>query len=34
VGSLGFKGRFGGWNSLDKRDFKQERMKVYMKVRF
>jgi hypothetical protein len=34
VGSPGFKGRFGGWNSLDKRDFKQERLKVYMKVRF
>lgn len=34
VGSLGFKGRFGGWNSLEKRDFKQNRLKVYMKVRF
>jgi hypothetical protein len=34
VGSLGFKGRFGGWNSLEKRDFTQNRMKVYMKVRF
>jgi hypothetical protein len=34
VGSPGFKGRFGGWNSLDKRDFKQNRLKVFMKVRF
>jgi hypothetical protein len=34
VGSPGFKGRFGGWNSLLKRDFTQERMKVFMKVRF
>jgi hypothetical protein len=34
IGSPGFKGRFGGWNSLLKRDFTQERMKVFMKVRF
>jgi hypothetical protein len=34
IGSLGFRGRFGGWNSLEKRDFTQNRMKVYMKVRF
>jgi hypothetical protein len=34
VGSPGFRGRFGGWNSLITRDFKQERMKVFMKVRF
>jgi len=34
VGSPGFRGRFGGWNSLLKRDFTQERMKVFMKVRF
>ncbi len=34
VGSPGFRGRFGGWNSLLKRDFTQQRLKVYMKVRF
>lgn len=34
VGSPGFTGRFGGWNSLDKRTFKENRMKVFMKVRF
>jgi hypothetical protein len=34
VGSPGFKNRFGGWNSLLTRDFTQQRMKVYMKVRF
>ncbi|MES1240249.1 MAG: hypothetical protein ABUT39_01385 [Acidobacteriota bacterium] len=34
VGSPGFRGRFGGWNSLITRDFKQQRMKVFMKVRF
>ncbi len=34
VGSLGFSGRFGGWNSLEERDFKQHRLKAFMKVRF
>jgi len=34
VGSLGFRGRFGGWNSLEKRDFDQQRLKAFMKVRF
>ncbi len=34
VGSPGFRGRFGGWNSLAQRDFEQQRLKVYMKVRF
>lgn len=34
VGSLGFTGRFGGWNSLEKRDFTQSRLKAYLKVRF
>lgn len=32
VGTPGFRGRFGGWNSLLERDFKQHVMKVYMKV--
>jgi hypothetical protein len=34
VGSLGFTGRFGGWNSLEKREFTQQRLKAYMKVQF
>ncbi|HSP17285.1 MAG TPA: hypothetical protein VLV78_21255 [Thermoanaerobaculia bacterium] len=34
VASLGFAGRFGGWNSLEKRDFKQNHLKAYFKVRF
>ncbi len=34
VGSLGFSGRYGGWNSLEKRDFDQQRLKAFMKVRF
>jgi hypothetical protein len=34
VGSLGFSGRFGGWNSLESRDFEQQRIKAFMKVRF
>jgi hypothetical protein len=34
VGSPGFRGRFGGWNSLLKRDFDQNRLKVFMKFRF
>jgi hypothetical protein len=34
VGSLGFRGRFGGWNSLEEREFRQNRLKAFMKVRF
>ncbi|HLL55338.1 MAG TPA: hypothetical protein VK447_17400 [Myxococcaceae bacterium] len=34
VGSLGFSNRFGGWNSLEQRNFEQHRMKAYMKVQF
>ena len=34
VGSPGFAGRFGGWNSLITREFTQQRTKVFMKVRF
>jgi hypothetical protein len=34
VGSLGFTGRFGGWNSLEKRDFTEQRLKAFMKVQF
>jgi hypothetical protein len=34
VGSPGFTGRFGGWNSLQSRDFDQTRMKAFMKVQF
>lgn len=33
-GSPGFRGRFGGWNSLIERDFEQHRLKAYLKVRF
>lgn len=33
-GSRGFKGRFGGWNSLENREFSQNRLKAYFKVRF
>src|SRR6185436_9596444 len=31
VGSLGFTGRFGGWNSLVKRDFSEQRVKAFLK---
>lgn len=34
VGSPGFRGRFGGWNTLLTRDFEQQRLKTFMKVRF
>jgi hypothetical protein len=34
VGSPGFRGRFGGWNSLITREFTQHRLKTFMKVRF
>lgn len=33
-GSLGFTNRFGGWNSLEKRDFNHQRLKAFMKVAF
>jgi hypothetical protein len=33
-GSRGFKNRYGGWNSLEKRDFEQNRLKAFFKVRF
>lgn len=34
VGSPGFTGRFGGWNSLLDRSFDQQRLKAYVKVAF
>jgi hypothetical protein len=34
VGSAGFKGRFGGWNSLETREFDHQRLKAFMKVVF
>jgi hypothetical protein len=34
VGSPGFRGRFGGWNSLITREFEQNRLKAFMKIRF
>ncbi|MGV8040530.1 MAG: hypothetical protein AB2L07_10770 [Thermoanaerobaculaceae bacterium] len=34
VGSRGFSGRWGGWNSLEKREFTQQRLKAFMKVQF
>ncbi|MBL8113685.1 MAG: hypothetical protein JNK60_12425 [Acidobacteria bacterium] len=34
VGSPGFAGRFGGWNSLLQRDFTQNRLKAFIKVQF
>ncbi|MEK7317140.1 MAG: hypothetical protein AAB011_13235 [Candidatus Eisenbacteria bacterium] len=34
VGSLGFSGRYGGWNSLEKRVFQEQRLKAFMKVQF
>jgi hypothetical protein len=34
VGSLGFSGRFGGWNSLLTRNFDEYRLKVFMKAQF
>jgi hypothetical protein len=33
-GSLGFYGRWGGWNSLIERDFEHQRLKAFMKVAF
>ncbi len=34
VGSKGFSGRFGGWNSLEKVEFDHQRLKAFMKVQF
>jgi hypothetical protein len=34
VGSRGFSGRFGSWNSLETRDFDHQHLKAYFKVRF
>ncbi|NJL29167.1 MAG: hypothetical protein HC897_15440, partial [Thermoanaerobaculia bacterium] len=34
VGSPGFRGRFGGWNSLLERDFEHQRLKAFLKVFF
>lgn len=34
VGSPGFRGRFGGWNSLTERKFTQDILKAFMKVQF
>ena len=34
VGSLGFTGRYGGWNSLEKRDFTHHQLKAFLKVQF
>jgi hypothetical protein len=32
--SPGFTGRYGGWNSLETREFDQKRLKAYMKLMF
>ena len=32
--SLGFYGRWGGWNSLETREFDHQRIKAFMKVAF
>lgn len=34
VGSPGFTGRFGGWNTLLTRDMSQQRLKAFLKLRF
>jgi hypothetical protein len=34
VGSRGFMGRFGGWNSLEDQYFQQHQLKAYWKVQF
>jgi hypothetical protein len=34
VGSLGFRNRNGGWNSLETRDFQHYRLKAFMKAQF
>jgi hypothetical protein len=33
-GTLGFRNRFGGWNSLEERDFEQQRLKAFLKLFF
>ena len=34
VGTPGFAGRFGGWNSLASREFEQQRFKAFLKLLF
>ncbi|SET78552.1 hypothetical protein [Stigmatella erecta] len=34
LGSLGFRNRNGGWNSLETRDFQHYRLKAFMKAQF
>ncbi|HYN40635.1 MAG TPA: hypothetical protein VE129_02570 [Thermoanaerobaculia bacterium] len=34
LNSLGFFNRYGGWNTLEKRDFDQQRLKAYIKILF
>ena len=34
VGSLGFFNRYGGWNTMEKREFDQQRLKAYLKILF
>ena len=34
LNSLGFSGRYGNWNSLEKREFDQQRLKAYIKILF
>lgn len=34
VGTLGFANRYGGWNTLETRDFAEWRVKVWMKAQF
>ena len=34
VGSRGFSGRFGGWNSIERQYFQQQQLKAFWKVQF
>ena len=34
LGSRGFSGRYGGWNSLETRNFEHVRLKMFMKAQF
>ncbi len=34
LGSRGFRGAYGNWNSLEKRTFEQQRIKAFLKVQF
>jgi hypothetical protein len=34
LGSRGFEGRYGGWNSLETRNFEHVRLKMFMKAQF